>query len=374
MNNEQNKKTTILHLCSIKGRGGTGYMASRLCKFIAEKGMKVIVGCCKGSKVEERAIKNKLELLSGLKLRRGFHPISLLNDIIKIRRCIAENSINIIHTWHSIEYWTAAIATIGTTVKLARTRGLVTPFKNNLVNRFIHNKTAILHVTCKKIEDNYRQAGFKMDNIKLIHDGVDIKKFNPQTKPKNIRSEINISNEGLLFAVIGRLEPVKGHKHLLKALEIIMDKGYNFNVVIAGDGSLHNKLQSKIRSSKLNSRVHLLGVRNDIPEILTACDVFILSSIGSEGSSRGTQEAMASGLPCLTTNVGMLPDIIKNGENGYTVQPKKPTEMAEKLELIIKDSATIKTMGEVSRKMAEDTYSEDIFAEKIVEEYKKQLT
>lgn len=362
------KPLTVLHLCSIKGRGGTGYMAGRLCRLISEQGVKVIVGCCKGSKMEERAKENHLELLEGLGLRRGFHPFDLSEDIKIIRKCIREKGVDIIHTWHSIEYWTAAAAVLGTNVKLARTRGLVTPFKNNLVNRFIHEKTSLVHVTCKKIEDNYRNAGFRMDNVKLVYDGVDIEKFNPGIEPDNIRRERGIPQESLVFANIGRLEEVKGHIYLLDALEILRKKGYNFHVLIAGDGSLRQKLELRLNGTNLSGFVHFLGVRKDIPKILAASDLYILSSIGSEGSSRATQEAMACGLPVVATDVGMLPDIVTEN-TGYIVSSKDPQVMADKLELMIKDRESMKKMGENARKSVEQDYDEVIFANRIIDKY-----
>ncbi|MHC4870903.1 MAG: glycosyltransferase [Planctomycetota bacterium] len=365
-----NNPLNILHLCSIKGRGGTGYMASRLCKFTADKGLRVIVGSCKGSKMEERSRENGLELLEGLKLRRGFHPFDLSEDISIIRKCISEKKIDIIHTWHSIEYWTAAAAVLGTDVKLVRTRGLVTPFKNNYVNRVIHQRTALVHATCRRIADNYKNAGFNMDNVKVIHDGVDAQKFSPENKTANIRREMGIPGEALVFVNIGRLETVKGQCFLIQAMEILKKKGLNFHLLIAGDGSLRSKLEIGINGTNLSGFVHFLGVRKDIPEILNASDLYILSSIGSEGSSRATQEAMACGLPCITTDVGMLPDIINNGENGFTVTAENPEAMADKVEEVTKDRENMHKMGENSRKSIESNYSEDVFATRIIEAYK----
>ncbi|MBN1256178.1 MAG: glycosyltransferase family 4 protein, partial [Planctomycetes bacterium] len=214
----------ILHLCSIKGRGGTGYMAGRLARLCADRGAKVMVGACPGSKIMERSQAAGLPILAGLRLRRGFRPWSLCNDIKRIRACIREEKINIIHAWHSIEYWTAALALMGmpeNQIGLVRTRGLMTPVRAGYFNSFIHRRTAFVHVTCSRILELYREGGFEMKKVRLILDGVDTKKFHPRVSGSAVRKAAGIPSDAIILSSVGRLEKVKGHATLIAAVKLL---------------------------------------------------------------------------------------------------------------------------------------------------------
>jgi glycosyltransferase involved in cell wall biosynthesis len=360
---------TVLHLCSIKGRGGTGYMASRLARLCAEQGARVIVGACPGSKMEERAREAGLEVLEGLRLRRGFRPRSLAGDLRRIRRCLREEGVEIVHTWHSIEYWTGALATLGTPAHLVRTRGLTTPVRGSVVNRLIHDRTAFVHVTCRAIWENYRAAGLDLERVLLVPDGVDLERFHPRVRGEALRREVGLPPEAVVVASIGRLEPVKGHEHLLAALASLAVDLPRLHVLVAGDGSLRNGLEAQARRDGLGRRVHFLGVRSDIPTVLAASDIFALASVGSEGSSRATLEAMAAGLPVVASEVGMLPDLVEPGLSGYLVPPRDPPSLAGRLRQLAESPGLCAAMGLNARVRAEQHFDEVRFAERILAAY-----
>lgn len=364
--NMRDNPLSVLHVCSIKGRGGTGYMAGHICRLLKEAGHNVIVGCCPESKVEERAREQGVACLQGLNLKRGFHPLSLWQDVAKIRRCIRDHQITIVHAWHSIEYWTCALAVSGTGAKLARTRGLITPIRSHYFNRLIHNRTAALFVTCKKIRRIYEDAGFAMNNVFAIVDGVDTEKFKPGRDRMKFRQELGIAENTPLLVNVGRLQPVKGHSTFLQAMAKLPDE---VQAVIAGDGWLSDELRGEWEELGLTKRVHFLGVRNDIPDILAAGDAFVLCSIGSEGSSRATLEAMAAGIPVITTTIGMLPDIVKPGNTGLMFPPKGTGELVECAQNLLNDASLRRRLSERARAFVEEHHSEAAMIERIIEVY-----
>jgi len=367
------EQPTVLHLCSIKGRGGTGYMAGTLARRSAEAGARVLVGACPGSKMEERTREAGLETLDGLHLRRGFHPFFLVGDLRRIRRCLHTCAVDIVHTWHSIEYWTAAVALLGERAKLVRTRGIMTPVRGTAVNRWIHGRTAFVHVTCRRIEAMYHESGLAPDRVRLIHAGVDLQRFTPRTPGAVLRESFGIPSGVPVVASIGRLEAVKGHVHLLEALARLRGQDLSFRVLVAGDGSLRASLEARARELGLSDRVRFLGVRDDIPAILAACNVYVLTSIGSEGSSRATLEAMASGLPVVASDVGMLPDIVKDGSNGYLVPPGDPDALARRLRPLLLDRGLRNAMGLNARILMEEGFGEQAFAETMLDRYRTAL-
>jgi glycosyltransferase involved in cell wall biosynthesis len=360
----------LLHVCSIKGRGGTGYMASRLCRLLREAGHHVVVGACHGSKMEERARAAGLPLLEGLRLRRGFRALSLANDVARLRRRIREDGIRVVHAWHSIEYWTCALAAAGTGCLLARTRGLVTPVAGHVFNRALHRRTAAVFATCRRIEENYREAGLSTDSVFPLRDGVDTERFRPGRDRSALRGEIGLGEDAPLVVSVGRLEPVKDHATLLRAFGQMREETH---LALAGDGSRREALEDQADSLRIADRVHFLGVRSDVEAVLAAADVYALCSTGSEGSSRATLEAMAAGVPVVTTMAGMLPDIVKPGRTGLLFPAGEEGPLRECLENLLGDARLRRRLGEAAQAFVEENHGEDAMLRSVESVYRRIL-
>ncbi|MFH0910884.1 MAG: glycosyltransferase family 4 protein [Planctomycetota bacterium] len=366
-----NPTLTVLHLCSIKGRGGTGYMAGRLCRLLADQGVSVIVGACQGSKMAARAHKAGLPLLEGLRLERGFHPAALWKDASRVRACIRAEGVDLVHTWHSIETWTAALALVGLKAGLVRTRGLVTPVRRSLANRILHGRTALVHVTCRRIAEHYRAAGLDLDRVRLVPDGVDTARFRPGLVGSAVRAEAGIPPGAPVAVSVGRLEPVKGHRYLLEATALLSRTHPDLCLVAAGDGTLREELKAQAAALGIADRVRFLGVRRDIPAVLAAGDVYVLPSVGSEGSSRATLEAMAMAKPVVASAVGMLPDIVREGETGFLVPPGSPEALAERLGRLLDNPEARLAFGRRARAWVEEEFDERLFARRIRKLYEE---
>ncbi len=341
-------------------------MASRICRLLHEDGCRVVVGACAGSKMEERARAIGIHTLQGLHLRRGFHPLHLWQDVSLLRRTIRAEHVNVVHAWHSIEYWTSALAVMGTEAKLVRTRGLVTPIKAHLFNRMVHRRTAAVFVTCERIRRLYQESGFGMANVFLLKDGVDTTAFRPGQDRATARQKLDLPQEAFVVASVGRLEAVKDQATLLSTLPALPG---SVHAVLAGDGSLRETLSSLARELGIAARVHFLGVRNDIPEVLAAADAYVLCSVGSEGSSRATLEAMACAVPCVTTSVGMLPDIIQPEETGLRFSPGDRETLAASLRRLLEDKNLCTRLGQAGLTQVQANHTEEHMLQQIRDVY-----
>ncbi len=362
---------SILHVCSIKGRGGTGYMAGHLIRLLHESGHQVYVAACEGSKIEERANEQGLTFLPGLELRRGFRPKALWHDVKLLRQWIREKNIDIIHAWHSIEYWSCFLATLGTGVKLTRTRGIVTPVKAHCFNQFIHNKTAALFVTCEKIRQNYVRAGFLMKNIFLLNDGVNTHRFCPGPDALGVRKMFDIPEDAFLIGNIGRLEPVKGQHTLLHALKHLPE---TVHALLIGGGSREKELKTLAEELGVTNRVHFSGVQSNVEEWLRACNAYVLCSVGSEGSSRATLEAMATHLPCITTTVGMLPDIVRENDTGLLFEPEDHVALVKQIKRLLNEADLKEKIAERSYEMVTRDWSEEAMVRNVEAVYRQVLS
>ncbi len=130
---------------------------------------------------------------------------------------------------------------------------------------------------------------------------------------------------------------MKGVIYLVQAVRILIDKGLrNIKVLIVGDGSEKRYLEELVKKLGLEDYIVFVGkVPHDkIPEYMASADLFVLPSL-SEGFGNVVPEAMAMGLPIIASKVGGLPWIIKDGDNGFLVEPRNPHEIAEKITFLL---------------------------------------
>jgi glycosyltransferase involved in cell wall biosynthesis len=170
----------------------------------------------------------------------------------------------------------------------------------------------------------------------VIPNGIDLKRFDNLSK-EYLRSKLE-RNEEKIILFVGTLRPVKGLKYLIEAMKIITDKSKNSRLFIVGDGEERGYLENLVRNLNLEKYVKFVEKvpNEEVPEYMAASDVFVLPSL-SEGFPVTVVEAMASGLPIVATDVRGLSEIIKNGENGFLVEPKNSIEIAEKVLLLLED-------------------------------------
>ena len=215
------------------------------------------------------------------------------------------------------------------------------PFKKAISKIVLSNADFVIALTDHMKE---KMQEICMRPVKVISNGIDIKKFHSDKKRESI-SELTI-----MF--VGRLDPIKGVKYLIQAMSIV--KNYqNIKLIVIGDGEEKKELKELVSMLNLSDCVYFTGLIDNekIPEYMSQADIFVLPSL-SEGFPVASLEAMASGLPIVATNVGGLPDIIEDGVNGYLVEPRNPVQLAEKITLLLKDNDLRLNISKANREKA----------------------
>ncbi len=128
-----------------------------------------------------------------------------------------------------------------------------------------------------------------------------------------------------------------------------------FEALIIGGGRREAEMRQLAQELGLAGRVHFLGQRPDIPDLLGALDIFVLPS-HSEGVSLALLEAMAAGLPVIATAVGGLPEVVTDGVNGLLIPPQDPEALAQALARLLDDPALAKKLGENARRHVEEKF------------------
>ena len=180
-----------------------------------------------------------------------------------------------------------------------------------------------------------------------IYNGVDINyfKFNENSR-QQLRTEYNLQNKKVFIAV-GRFHEAKDYPNLLNAFDILLKTHINIHLLIVGDGELRNTIEKIILERNLGTYITLLGIRKDIPELLSAADIFVLPSAW-EGFGLVVAEAMACKRIVVATDCGGVNEIV--GDAGFLVAPKDSKALSSGLDQALKlNPEERKKLGETAR-------------------------
>ena len=176
-----------------------------------------------------------------------------------------------------------------------------------------------------------------------------------QLERPTLRTELGLGAGDRLLVAVGNLYPVKGHQHLIDAMAVLADLHPTVHLAISGRGDLADALNARARDQGLGSRVHLLGLRADVPAILGAADIFVLPSL-SEGLPLALLEAMFAGRPIVATNVGDVGVALAQGDAGVLVEPGNTAALAGALDMLLNDDDQARVLGERAARRAVAEY------------------
>ena len=163
---------------------------------------------------------------------------------------------------------------------------------------------------------------------------------------------------------MGRLSLERGYSYFLSAAREISIKFPQTKFLLVGDGVLRESLTIQTQKLGIKEKISFLGFRKDMKDIYSAIDIFVSSSL-RESFGLALIEAMAAGKPVVATALGIAPEIIKNGENGFLVTPGNPAEISEALSILLSNDDKRREMGASAKRTIESRFSQ----QKMVKEY-----
>ena len=203
------------------------------------------------------------------------------------------------------------------------------------------------------------ELGYDSGKMVVIPNGFDLSEFRPDRSEKHaLRHELGIPLNADVIGMIGRFDPQKNHRGFIQAAALLIKKHPGVRFVLCGDGIAwdNGSLSEWIRQEGVADAVYLLGRRTDMPQVFSALDIYCNASSYGEGFPNVIGEAMASGVPCVVTDVGDSADIV--GDYGRVVAPNDPVALVEALYQLLQLTAEERAfLGEQGRCRIEENFS-----------------
>ncbi|CAN7356677.1 glycosyltransferase [Variovorax paradoxus] len=177
----------------------------------------------------------------------------------------------------------------------------------------------------------HQAAGYRKDKFINIPNGYSMMRFKPDSSGRSaVRAEHGIPEKEFVLGMVARFDVQKNHRNLVEALGVLRRRGLQFTCLLVGADmdEKNNMLRDWLEQAGIANNVKLLGPRGDIPAVMNALDVHVLSSLG-EAFPNVLAEAMACGTPCVSTDVGDAAVIVAN--HGWIVPPQSADALAEGL-------------------------------------------
>ncbi len=347
----------ILHLITRLGLGGAEAQLLALATAMREQGHEIrVVTLIPGGENAAR-LRNAGIQLDDLGMRRGL-PTPWA--IFRLLRLLREWRPDVLQSWL---YHADLVATVASTFH--RVPVLLWNLRCSVLEPRDHSRMLfmIIHLLARWSgipdciianssagRDFHEQMGYSPRCWQVIPNAIDTLKYKPSEQARHeVREELGLPDGALLIALVARFHPMKDHECFLRAAAPLMADHAGLNIVLVGPDiePENSMLTGLLQKAGLQDRVHLLGSRTDMPRLQAAWDIAVSASY-SEGFSNTIAEAMACGVPCVSTTVGDAELLL--GDTGRLVPPRDPAAMHNALkELLQLSGEQRKTLAAAAR-------------------------
>ncbi|MCM8826813.1 MAG: glycosyltransferase [Candidatus Omnitrophica bacterium] len=366
------RRINILYIIWSLGLGGAESVVINLVKGL-DKGRFNPFVCCLNDKgiFAEELEREEIKVIA-LNKKPGLD----FSIIPKMIRLINTHNIDIVHThlWGA-NCWGRVAAVLGRVKIIIATEHSVDVWKPKhyfLIDRFLSRFTHKIVVVSEAVKDFYKSKGIAEEKLEVIYNGINEENFRISGEIREkIRKELGVNDNTKVLGIIGRLVEPKGHKFLFNAMGML-DGKYNLKVVVVGEGVEKETLKEMVRSLGLEDKVIFTGFRNDVNNILQSIDILVIPSL-REGLPLVMLEAMASGVPVISSKVGGIPEVIINGKNGILIEPANVRELAEAISVLVSNNELYQYLSHQAKQSIKAKFTLDRMIKDIEELYLKLL-
>ncbi len=367
-----NRKIKIAQVITRMDKGGAPDIVRLLCRSLdAEKyDVRLIYGSTAYPSQETESFLKEFKdnIISVPYLKRNIRPLSDILAVIRLYLLFRREKFNVVHAHTAKGGALGRLAAKMANVSLILYSphghdfyGYFNPFVSRMVitaERFLaHFTDRIITLTQlgKKDFIDFKIASPK--KIVVISSGLVLERYNKiEVDIAGKRQELGITEDKVLVGMVGRLETVKGPEYFIKAASIIVDEFPDVAFLVVGEGRLKYKLESMAKESGISEKVFFAGWREDVPEILPLLDILVLPSL-NEAVGRILIEAGASGIPVVATNVGGIPEIVRDNQTGILVSARDAYGLAQAVISLLRDKQKRQSLAEAAKNWIDDKFS-----------------
>jgi glycosyltransferase involved in cell wall biosynthesis len=363
-------KMKVLHILDSLNRGGAEVMTLDVCRRAGANGLDLTLIATGGGDLEEDFRCSGVDFF---RLQRR-SPVDL-RLIMQLRKIIIEREIQVIHCHQAVEALHAYIATTGMrTQRVLSWHGYIGDLKNRLVLSYLlprmNANVAVSYELLNRFETEEHYDTSR--NFHVIHNGVDAGRL--RSSGRRLRAEMGITEDDILLGMVGNFQfAVKNQMTICKALPQLFGQSPRVHFAFIGGHSKsapqsYNECVSFCRQQNIADRVHFLGKRADIPDVLNSLDIFVFSSL-QEGLPIAVIEAMMIGLPIVVSDIGPLLEVSGNGTYATIFRRKDYDDLAGKLIALMNDPKLRANLGRQARQWSMQQFSIETHILKLIDLY-----
>src|ERR1700676_1911892 len=299
------KALRILHSESSRGWGGQEHRTLKEMIILRARGHAVEVVCPVDARLGVRA-KAEGFTVHHARMKGGADVSSML----AVKALLSRRKFDVLNTHSGHDSIVAGTAgRLAGTPLVVRTRHLALPISSLATYSWIPHRVIAVSQYVRKY---LISAGVAEGRVKTIYDGI-LKPDAPS--PSTLRAEVGLDSDAMVVGMVAIMRDKKGHEDLIEAARPMLAQRPNLHFVMAGDGPWFEKIKDIVKRQGLADRIHLLGFRSDITNVLRGCDLFVLPT-HQEALGQSYIEAMACGLPGIGTDVDGGPELNTHNANG----------------------------------------------------------
>jgi lipopolysaccharide heptosyltransferase II len=357
----------ILQILPELNVGGVETGTLDMVKYLVRMGHKAVVVSNGGELVTE------LESLGGIHYQLPVHKksaLSIIKTVPRLAEIIEKEKIDIVHARSRVPAWVAYFASRKThRVFITTCHGY---YKNHPFSRVMGWAKRVIVLSNVIARHMIEDFGVPYERIRLVPRSVDLERFKFISPSQKRQEELNVG-------IIGRMTPIKGHLHFIKAMHKVAKSAPHFKIWIVGDApssreAYKDQIQVLVKRLGLWHCTEFLGAQRDIPQILSHLDLLVLATVAHEAFGRVIIEAQASGVPVVATKVGGVVDIIENELTGLLVAPCDPGSMAQAIIRILKDKELAVRLAENAYKRVCEVYNIELMIKNTFDIYRDSLS
>jgi glycosyltransferase involved in cell wall biosynthesis len=231
--------------------------------------------------------------------------------------------------------------------------------KRMLVNRLLLERCDRVVAVGEAVREALaRNEGIAARRIEVVYNGIDLAPFRHPVDREAVRRELGVGPGEVLILQVARLDYLKDHPTAVRAAGLLARRHPQARLVLVGEGPEQANIEALIAAEDLGAVVRLAGLRRDVPRLLGAADVFLLTSI-SEGIPLTVIEAMAAGLPVVATDVGGMREVVQEAETGLLAPAGDPAALAALLGRVLDDQDLARQLGRCGQARARSVFGDD---------------